>query len=230
MTTNRILSLAVTGAVFLLASCGGHDGVELGPFAPIKVTEGDAPVKLTAPTSKSPAPFFYTSSDPSVGRIEGDTIVVGKVGTSTITAQQGEKGSYYPTSTSTTLTVAVRVCEPPSEKVQGVCVVPVSTAGSITSGGLAWMAASATTRTWSEANSFCKTSKIADSTGWRLPTQAELNTLFASGQLAGKEWKLGETWTSTVGSPEKSFFAVNLSSNVSTQVELDKKLFVTCVK
>ncbi|MGX4641842.1 Lcl domain-containing protein [Massilia sp. SYSU DXS3249] len=230
MILKRTLSLAVAGALFLLASCGGHDGVELGPFPAINVTEGDAPVTLMAPSSKSPGTFSYTSSNERVGRIAGDLIIIGEPGTSTITAQQGRVGSYYPTSTSTTLTVAVRVCEPPAVKEQGVCVVPVSTAGTITSGGLAWMPASAATLTWSAAYSFCKTSKIGGTTGWRLPTQPELNTLHASGQLAGKAWTLGDTWTSTIGVPEKSFVAVNLSSNVSTQVEYDKKIFVSCVR
>lgn len=230
MTKRRILSLALTGALVLLASCGGNDGVELGPFAPITATEGDTPITLTAPTSKSPAAFFYTSSNPSVGRIEGNTIVVGQRGTSTITAQQGEKGSYYPTSTSTTLTVAPRVCEPPAENVGGVCVVPVSTAGSVTSAGLAWMPATSTTMTWATAESFCKTGKINGSTGWRLPAQDEVNALVATGELTGKGWNLADTWTSNAGTPEKTHVAVNLSTNRLMTVADDKKVFVTCVK
>lgn len=230
MTTTRILSLAVTGALLLLAACGGNDGVELGPFAALTATEGDAPIKLTAPTSKSPAAFFYTSSDPSVGRIEGDTIVVGRFGTSTITAQQGEKGSYYPTSTSTTLTVAKRVCEAPATNVEGVCVVPVNTAGNVSSGGFAWMPVSDKTMTWATAETFCKTSKINDATGWRLPTQAELNALVATGDLTGKGWTMADTWTSNAGSAEKTHVAINLTSNLLTPLTDDKKAAVTCVK
>lgn len=230
MTSQRILSLAVTGAFVLLASCSDPEGVELGPFAAITATEGDAPVKLTAPTSKSPAAFTYDSSNPAVGRIEGDTIVIGVAGTSTITARQGEKGSYYPTSTTTTLTVNKRVCEPPAVNVDGVCVVPASTAGNVTSGGLAWMPATGTTMTWAKADAFCKAGKINDVTGWRLPTQAELNALVAEGQLAGKGWNLGDAWTSTAGIPDKTHVVINLSTNLLMAGAEDKKASVTCVK
>lgn len=230
MTTKRILSLAVAGVVFLLASCGDNDGVELGPFAAINATEGDAPVKLTAPTSKHPGAFTYTSSDERVGRIQGDTIVIGVHGTSTITAQQGRLGSYYPTSTTTTLTVAKRVCEAPAVNVNGVCEVPASTAGNVSSGGLAWMPATTTTMAWATADAFCKTYKINDSTGWRLPTQAELNTFVATGQPAAKSWNLADAWTSTAGIPEKTHVAINLSTNLLMAVADDKKVAVTCVK
>jgi hypothetical protein len=108
MTSKRILSVAVTGALFLLVSCGGHDGVELGEFPAIKKTEGDAPFDLVAPSSKSPAPFTFSSSDPAVASIVGTRVTVGVPGTATITAQQGKMGSYYPTSKSTTLTVEKR--------------------------------------------------------------------------------------------------------------------------
>jgi hypothetical protein len=69
MTSKRILSLAVavTGALLLLVSCGGHDGVELGDFPVINKTEGE--FELTAPSSKSPAPFTFSSSDPAVASI-----------------------------------------------------------------------------------------------------------------------------------------------------------------
>jgi hypothetical protein len=230
MTSKRNLSLAITGALFLLASCGGHDGVELGPFAALSATEGDAPITLSAPTSKSPAAFTYTSSNPRVGEIRGNTIVIGIEGTATITAQQGREGSYYPTSTSTTLTVAKRVCELPAENVDGVCVVTVNTAANLSSGGLDWMPATERTMTWATADAFCKTAKINESTGWRLPTQAELNSLVATGQLTGKGWNLADTWTSNAGTPEKTHVAINLSSNRLVEVADDKKAAVTCVK
>ncbi|MET0981906.1 MAG: hypothetical protein ABWY02_07390 [Telluria sp.] len=229
MTTTRILSLAVTGALFLLASCGGNDGVELGPFPALTATEGDPPIKLTAPTSKSPAAFFYTSSNPSVGRIEGDTIIVGVVGTSTITAQQGEKGSYYPTSTSTTLTVAKRVCEAPTVLENGVCVTPPTTASYVTTGALSWMPAWFG-RTWAQADAFCKGEKINGSNGWRLPTQFELTTLAASGELAGKGWAMLDTWTSDAGAAAKQHFTVNLSTRATMSLADENKAYVTCVR
>ena len=229
MTTPRILSLAVTGALCLLASCGGNDGVELGPFAPITATEGDAPVKLTAPTSKSPAAFYYTSSNPSVGRIEGDTIVVGTAGTSTITAQQGEKGSYYPTSTSTTLTVAKRPCEGSAVLEGGVCVTPPATASYVTTGNLSWMP-TWFGRTWAQADAYCKGSTINGATGWRLPTRFELTTLAASGALADKAWVMLDTWTVDAGTAANQHLAVNLSTRASMSMADDSKAYVSCVR
>lgn len=230
MTTKHCLSLAAAGALLLLAGCGGHDGVELGAFPAINKTEGDEPFKLTAPTSKSPAAFSYTSSDPGVARIEGDLVTILKAGTSTITAQQGRMGSYYPTSTSALLTVALRVCAEPSTKVNGVCVAPAATAAYVNSSGLTWMPATAAVMTWAAADAFCKTVTINGTTGWRLPTQGESNALVASLQLAGKEWNLGDTWTSTAGAPEKTHVAVNLSTNLLTPLADDRKVGVTCVR
>ena len=229
MTTKPILSIAMTGALLLLASCGGNDGVQLGPFAPITATEGDAPIKLTAPTSKSPAAFYYTSSNPSVGRIEGDTIVVGTAGTSTITAQQGEKGSYYPTSTSTTLTVARRPCEGSAVLEGGVCVTPPATASYVTTGNLSWMP-TWFGRTWAQADAYCKGTTINGSTGWRLPTRFELTTLAASGALADKAWVMLDTWTADAGTAANQHLAVNLSTRASMSMADDSKAYVSCVR
>jgi hypothetical protein len=231
MTTSaRILSLAVSGTLLLLAGCGGEGGVPLGDFPALNKTEGDQPFKLTAPSSKSPAAFSYTSSDQKVAKIEGDMVTILGAGTSTITAQQGRMGSYNPTSTSTTLTVAPRICTEPSVKEDGVCVVPATGASYVNSGGLTWMPATATVMTWAVAKSFCETVKANGATGWRLPTQAESNALVASGQLAGKGWTLPDTWTSSAGSAEKTHVAVNLSSNLLMSLTEDKKVSVTCVQ
>lgn len=233
MTTKRLLPLALAGALSLLASCGGHDGVELGPFAALNKTEGDEPFKLTAPTSKSPAPFSYTSSDLSVASIQGDTVTIHRAGNSTITAQQGKMGSYYPTSTSALLTVARRACTEPAERdASGVCVAPATAATAasyVTSAGLSWMPTSFG-KAWAGANTFCRNTKINDANGWRLPTQLELATLVASGDLADKKWAMLDTWTSGAGNAEKQHFAVNLSTNATTSRADDNTAYVTCVK
>jgi hypothetical protein len=112
-----------------LSACGGgHDGVTLGPFPNITATEGDAPIALTLPTSKSPGVFVITSSDPTVATVSSDyKLTVLKVGQATLTASQPEIGSYYPTSTSATLTVKERVCVAPQVKQGQICVtLPVS--------------------------------------------------------------------------------------------------------
>jgi hypothetical protein len=229
MTTKRKLSLAITGALFLLASCGGHDGVELGPFAALTATEGDAPITLTAPTSKSPAAFSYTSSDPSVGEIRGNTIVVGSVGTATITAQQGREGSYYPTSTSTTLTVVKRVCEGSAVLEGGVCVTPPATASYVTTGTLTWMP-TWFGRTWAQADAYCKGGTINGVNGWRLPSQFELTTLAASGALADKGWAMLDTWTLDAGAAAKQRLTVNLSTKATMPMAEESKAYVTCVR
>lgn len=229
MTTKRILALAASCVLFLLTACGGGDGVKLGEFAALSAAEGDAPITLKAPSSASPATFSYSSSNLAVASIAGDKLTIVGVGTSTITAQQGQMGSYNPTSTSTLLTVKERTCAEPSVKENGVCVAPATTAGYVTYGGLNWMPATATGLAWAAAESFCKTVKINGATGWRLPTQFELTAMAGAGQLTGKEWNLVDTWTSNAGAAEKTHVAANLSTNTLMSLADDKKVPVTCV-
>lgn len=229
MTSKCILPLAITGALLLLVSCGGHDGVELGEFPAITKTEGDAPFDLVAPSSKSPAPFTFSSSDPAVASIVGSTVTVGVAGTATITAQQGKLGSYYPTSKSTTLTVARRVCTAPTVLEGGVCVTPPATASYVTTGTLSWMP-TWFGRTWAQADAYCKSETINGASGWRLPTRFELSTLIASGELAGKGWTMLDTWTSDAGAAAKQHLAVNLSTSGSMSIADENKAYVTCVR
>lgn len=229
MTTNRLLPLALSGVFLLLAGCGGHDGVELGPFPALSKTEGDEPFKLTAPTSKSPAPFSYTSSDQGVAKIDGDTVTILKAGTTTITAQQGRMGSYYPTSTSALLTVAARVCTAPLVRENGVCVAPPTTAAYVTHSELTWSPATFVL-TWAEADAYCKKLSSKDMTGWKLPEQGQLVTLVASGVLSGQGWAAADAWTATAGSGADSHFAVNLSTGAATSFPKANKAYVTCVR
>lgn len=230
MIMKRILPLAAGCALVLLAACGGGDGVKLGEFPALTATEGDAPLTLKAPTSASPASFSYDSSDPKVATVAGDKLTIVGAGTSTITARQGQMGSYNPTSASTTLTVAARVSAEPARKENGVCVAPVTTAAYVSSAGLNWMPATDLPLAWAAAETFCKTVKINGSTGWRLPTQFELTALVASGQLAGKGWNPVDTWTSNAGAAEKTHVAANLSTNALLSMADEKKLAVTCVQ
>lgn len=229
MTTKRMLAFAASCALFLLTACGGsNDGVPLGPFPAISKTEGDPPFKLTAPTSKSPAAFSYTSSDPKVATIEGDTVTIVATGTTTITARQGELGSYNPTSTSALLTVAKRVCTAPMVYENGQCVTKVGTAAYVTHESLSWMPATAAL-TWAKANDYCMNTKIDGKTGWRLPSQFELAALAKSGMLAEKGWASGDVWTATAGTTADSHFAVNLESGVSNAYPKDNQAYLTCV-
>lgn len=98
----------------------------LGAFPDLTATEGDAPITLKAPQSKSPAAFVYASSNPKVATISGSRVTILLTGTTTITASQPALGSYNPTSTSALLTVSPRVCTAPATNQSGVCVTPVT--------------------------------------------------------------------------------------------------------
>lgn len=230
MTNIRLSALAAVCVCSLLSACGyNDDGVKLGEFPAITKTEGDPPFTLTAPSSKSSASFSYSSSDPKVATIEGAVVTVGIAGTSTITARQGELGSYNPTSTSTVLTVLKRVCEAPLVNVEGQCVAPATTAAYVTSTGATWMPATVAL-TWTQADAYCKNTKIQGTTGWKLPGQFELAALVATGTLSGQGWATGEAWTATAGSTADSHFAVNLVSGASNAYPKDNKAYVTCMK
>jgi hypothetical protein len=229
MTTKRIFALAATCALFLLAGCGGGDGVKLGEFPALVKTEGDAPFKLTAPSSKSPAAFTYSSSDPRVATIVDDMVTVHVAGTTTITAQQGRTGSYNPTSTSTVLTVRERSCAAPSVRGNGLCVVPATTAAYISRGALTWMP-TAVALAWAEADAFCKGVTIQGKTGWRLPDPFELRDLALSGQLSGQGWAMGDAWSATAGTTDKTHLAVDLTTGANTTFVNENKSYVTCVR
>lgn len=207
MMTTRFLPLAMAAA--LLASCGGNnDGVKLGEFPAITMIEGEEQ-DLTAPSSKSPAPFTFSSDNPAVAAVSGKVLIAGKPGTATITAQQGQMGSYNPTSTSTTVTVA----------------------GYVSQGGFLWSPVKVTaSHTAAEAKTLCEDMDLKGSTEWRLPTQAELTALQASVSLTAQGWQLAETWTSTPANVAKTHIAINLSTKATTSLADDKKAAVTCVK
>lgn len=225
MSFKRLLSLTATVMLLLLSACGDN-GVELGEFPALTKTEGDEPFDLTAPSSDSPGPFSFSSSDPSVASIAGKTVTIHRAGTVTITAQQPRTGSYNPTSTSTTLTINPRVCESPSVNVNGVCVAPATTASYVNQGAAVWMPASFVLD-WAKADAFCKNTTIEGKKKWKLPTRAEVAALVASGQLEGKGWVAGDTWTADTGAGS-THVVVNSSTGVATDFAADKKAYVTC--
>ena len=214
MKNKLILSIVIACIAFGLASCGGGGGVKLGDFPALAKTEGDAPFVLVAPSSASPAPFSYSSSDPKVATISGSTVTVLLAGTTTITAAQAEKGTYNATSTSAVLTVAARVCAAPTVRENGLCVAaciapavrengvcvapPMATANFVTVATLTWMPVTVTSN-WDNANQFCSGTTINGKTGWRLPTEGDLAELF---MFRIDEWTgldSRQTWSSTGG-------------------------------
>ena len=228
MSFKRLFSLIAASLLFLLSACGDN-GVQLGEFPALTKTEGDPPFDLTAPSSDSPGPFSFSSSDDSIASISGKTVTIHRAGTVTITAQQPRTGSYNPTSTSTTLTIAARVCEAPSVNENGVCVPPASTAGYVTRGEVVWMPASFVLN-WAKADAFCKNTTIQGGKGWKLPTRTELAELVASGELDGRGWKGGDAWTRTAGAAAGTYATVNLLSGDPTDVGAAEEAYVTCVR
>ena len=85
----------------------------LGTFAPFSISTSDKNVAITAPTSNSKGPWVFTSSNPAVASVIGQTITGVAVGTATITATQHPSGIYGLSNTlQTTVTVTVPVVKP----------------------------------------------------------------------------------------------------------------------
>ena len=185
-----------SGPIFIgaLAACGGGS-LTVGAFAPIAKTEGDAPFALVAPTSRSPVPFTFSSSDTSVATVNGNLVTILRAGTSTIVAQQASSGTWSATSTSTLLTVAPLSCVAPATREGGLCVAPAMTGNLVTRSARTWMPVRHID-TWANANAYCVKTVINGQTGWRLPGTFELTDLAGSGQIAGQGWVLAKTWTS----------------------------------
>jgi hypothetical protein len=253
--------LAAAFLAMLMAACGGpSQGPELGDFPAINKGDQDPPFPLTPPSSRSPAAFTFTSSDPAVATIDGATVTIHGVGTSTITASQPGVGSYGPTQKSTTLTVkagttppptnptdpTAATCVSPAELKDNRCVVPgiVATVTTVRLdySTLTWVSTKATKQdTWTNARDFCMNSSIAvqnpstgNQTGWRLPSVDELATLYNSGALTAANWIRGATWSAVIDSTSTAaaprHTVVNLGAGVQAQLADSESAYVTCVR
>lgn len=78
----------------------------LGPFPIITAAYGVDSVAIVPPTTNSPAPWSFTSSNTKVATISGKTINVVGAGTSTITAAQAATGVFTARSRSTQIRVS----------------------------------------------------------------------------------------------------------------------------
>lgn len=77
----------------------------LGTFPIITATYGVGSIPIVPPTTNSPAPWVFTSSNAKVATISGKTIKILGTGTSTITASQAAIGAFTARSRSTQLRV-----------------------------------------------------------------------------------------------------------------------------
>ncbi len=108
--------------------------------------------------------------------------------------------------------------------------------GYISQGGLTWSPNNTTVPApgytgWYTAKNYCTTQTINGQSGWRLPTQAELSSLYSSGALAGQEWTLGDTWSSTPhGTGGYDHYVVDLYDGDVGWDAYASNYFVTCVR
>jgi hypothetical protein len=214
----------------LMAACSDPDqGPPLGPFAAITKTTADKPFEIVPPSSRSPAPFTYTSSDLAVATIAGSVVTITGPGVTTITATQARIGSYGPTSASTTLTVTP-ACIPPATLSNKACVAPATGATMVTANAYAWMGVSKLD-TWDHARDFCASSTIEGVSGWHQPTADELAALHKSGAIDGHGWSVGPTWSSTAGAASSAnHVAVDLASGVGAERGNATSAYVSCVR
>ena len=234
----------------MLVACGDPDqGPPLGAFAAIKKTETDAPFNIDPPTSRSPAPFSYTSSNPAVAVISGSLVTIKGPGDSTITASQPGTGGWGPTSASTTLTVTavdcgagnVRVngkctpipsCVEPAVLTNNQCIVPAANppVTLVTFDAKAWMGVSFSNN-WTKARDFCASVTVDGRDTWHQPSVAELKALVGSGEIGGHNWSIGDTWASDMGttSSQPSHKVVDLATGADTERADVAGAFVSCV-
>lgn len=227
MKSKFALSLAFA-MTMILAACGGSDGPTLGPFPALTKAEGNAAFDLTAPTSKGPGAFTFSSSNPEVATIAGKTVTITGPGTSTITATQAASGSYNSSSTSAVLTVTARACITPATRQNNACTAPATAATSVTSGARSWMPVTFSDQ-WAAANNFCAQTSIDGKKGWRLPTELELVDLRISGAMAGHGWTLSRTWSSTAGTEAAQRKAVRLDTGEVSDVAETGTAYIACV-
>jgi hypothetical protein len=234
----------------MLVACSDPDqGPPLGAFAAITKTETDKPFNIVPPSSKSPAPFSYTSSNPAVAVISGSLVTIKGPGESTITASQPGTGGWGPTSASTTLTVTAVACEAGSVRINGACtpvpncvapavltnnqcVVPAANppVTLVTANALAWMGVSFSNN-WTKAQAFCASVTVDGRGTWRQPSVAELKALVESGEIAGHNWSIGSTWSSDMGtaSSQANHIVVDLATGATEERADTAGAFVSCV-
>lgn len=230
----------------LLLGCSNPDaGPPLGAFPAIAKTETDEPFTLTAPSSRSPAAFVFTSSNPAVATVVGATVTIRGAGASTITASQPSIGSFGPTSTSTTLTVSAVPCENGGVRVDGVCkvvptcvspatvvnyecVAPAASAPSFPANGLIWAAVSVGDN-WIHARDYCAGTVIDSVSGWRQPTRLEIQSLVTAGAVDGHGWVAGEAWSADAGASAGTHVVVSLSTGTPAERADTAVAYVSCV-
>lgn len=93
-------------ALFTVISCKKDEGkIPVLSFVVNARNAGSSPFTITAPVSESDGSFTYSSSNPAVASVSGNTITVAGVGQTTITATQAASGSFSSATVSATFEV-----------------------------------------------------------------------------------------------------------------------------
>ena len=101
-------------------------------------------------------------------------------------------------------------------------------AGYVFQGGLVWMPVSNIIYTYANAATLCA-GTINGVNDWRLPTQAELSSLFNSRKMNGQGWALYDTWSSTY-SLGNNHYVVDLAFGSSYPGDNMTSNLMTCVR
>jgi hypothetical protein len=146
------------------------------------------------------------------------TSVVGTISDGHTVKVRHTSSAYYFTDTNTTLTIGGMSDTFTTRTPIG--------GGYVYQGGVLWMPVSGT-QSWYSAYMLCASSTINGQTGWYLPYQSQLESLYSSGAMNNQGWTLGETWTSTTDSGNGYY--VNLSTGSVNSSLLTYYQYVTCV-
>lgn len=98
----------------------------------------------------------------------------------------------------------------------------------VVQGGLTWMPETFQD-TWANASAYCANTTINGQTGWRMPTQAELSALYASGLMKGHGWALSYDWSSTSNGAGNHYTVGLYDGSVHTTSETST-FYVSCVR
>lgn len=100
-----VLALAIAIISVAIAPIAQATTTIFGPFPRITTTYGVGTFTIVPPTTNSPGPWSYVSSNPRVATVTGGVLNILSTGTSTITATQAASGVYTERSRSALLVV-----------------------------------------------------------------------------------------------------------------------------
>jgi Protein of unknown function (DUF1566) len=98
----------------------------------------------------------------------------------------------------------------------------------VVQGGLVWMPETFQDN-WANANAYCANNTIDGLPGWRMPTQSELSSLYASGLMKGHGWALSYDWSSTPNGAGNHYTVGLYDGSIHTTSDAST-FYVSCVR